>query len=190
MRTFLVIGILFLTLCLQGCWQAVGTAAIGGALLYKRQPIEQSINDQHITADIQKTYFNNGELWEENRVVVSTVNGYVLLTGQVRSDDLRQEAQTLAESIPCSSRMYNQISIGSPVSLFQQIKDAYTTLQIKTNMLITKDFDPSAVKVITDNGIVYLMGVVEPKQADQAASIASNTDGVVKVVKVFQYITS
>lgn len=190
MRIISFASLLILTLCLQGCWQAVGTAAVGGALIYKRQAIEQTIDDQHITSEIQNVYFTNGELWEDNRIIVSTVNGYVLLTGQVRTGDLRQEAQTLAESIPGSSRIYNQISVATPITLFQQIQDAYITLSIKTNMMLTKNFDPSAVKIITDNGIVYLMGVVEPKQADQAASIASNTNGVTKVVKVFQYITS
>jgi osmotically-inducible protein OsmY len=181
--------IILVTLNLTSCMTAATTAVVGGGLLYERKTVEQVVADQHIRSEIINAYFDNGTLWEQNRVIVSCVNGYVLLMGEVGSPQLKQTAITLAQQVGGVVRVYDEIAIGTPVSIFQQMKDAFITIVIKTKMLGAADFSPSNVKVITNNNIVYLMGVVDPKQADRAADIASHTASVQKVVKVFQYIT-
>lgn len=190
MRRFsFLVALLLSTLLLQSCFTAVGTAVVGGAVIYKRKAIENVLSDQAIEAKLNNAYFSNGELWEANRVIVSSVNGYVLLTGEVRTPTLKQKALSLAKNIPQIKRVYDQIQIGKPVNIFRQMLDAAITFIIKTKMLAAADFDPSSTKVITNNGVVYLMGVVNPQTADHAAEIASTTSGVKKVVKVYQYIT-
>lgn len=188
-RSLYLVLIIITSFLLQGCFTAAGTAVIGGAVIYKRKAIENVISDQHIKSEINNAYFANGELWQENRVIVSSVNGNVLLTGEVRTVALKQRAIALAKNVAGINQLYNEISIGKPVSLFRQTLDAGITLIIKTKMIFKQNFDPSNIKVITNNGIVYLMGVVNPEQADKAAEIASTTTGVKKVIKVFQYIT-
>jgi osmotically-inducible protein OsmY len=174
---------------LQSCFTALGTAVVGGAVIYKRKPLENILNDQHIESQINNAYFTHAELWEQNRVIVSCVNGYVLLTGEVRNSALKAKAVQLAKQVPSISRVYDQIQLGTPVNLIRQSLDGAITLIIKTKMIFANDFDPSNIKVVTNDGVVYIMGVVEPAQADRAAAIASQTSGVKKVVKVFQYIT-
>jgi osmotically-inducible protein OsmY len=190
MRRFsLLITLIISCLLLQSCFTAVGTAVVGGAVIYKRKALENTISDQHIDAKINNAYFQTGQLWEQNRIIVSCVNGNVLLTGEVRTAALKQQAIAIVKNIPEIKQVYDQIQIGKPVGLLQQTIDATITLIIKTKMLFAQNFDPSNIKVITNNNVVYLMGIVNPEQSDRAAEIASTSSGVKKVVKVFQYIT-
>lgn len=177
------------TLLLQSCITAAGTAVVGGVVVYKRKAIEHFIDDKQIASEINQSYFSNEELWQENRVVVACVNGNVLLTGEVRTATLKQKAVNLAKAVPGISRVYDEIATGEPVSLLRQMLDSSITFIIKTKMIFAQDLDPSGIKVVTNNGVVYLMGVVHPEQADISSTIASKTSGVKKVVRVFQYIT-
>ena len=189
MRILSLIFIVAISLTLQSCWEAAGTTAIGGLLVYKRQAVENFATDQDIESKINRGLFQNSELWERNHVIVSSVSGYVLVAGQVRTAALKQQVQTMAQDVKGIRRLYNEIVVGQPIGLFTQIKDSFITLVIKTKMMTSEKFDPSSVKVITDDGIVYLMGTVGPDEADKATDIASKAIGVKKVVKVFQYIT-
>ena len=189
MRYLACLLIITLTLSLQSCLSAVGVAAVGGVLVYKRKAVENFAHDQHIESKINNSYVKNGALWERNHIVVSSVNSNVLLAGEARTPALRSKAVALAKQVPGVHKVYNEISISPPISLWRKTKDAAITTTIKSKMLVAKNFDPSNIKVITNNGIVYLLGVVSPTQSDRAAEIASTTTGVKKVVKVFQYIT-
>jgi osmotically-inducible protein OsmY len=184
-----LIIIALLACMLQSCMTAATTAVVGGVLIYKRKAIEDVATDQLIKSQIENEYFQNGELWQQNRVIVSSVNGNVLLTGETRTAALKQTALELAQQVPHVNKIYNEITVSTPVSILQQTKDSLITFIIKMKMLGALNFDPSAVKVITNNNTVYLMGIVDPIQADHAAQLASTTTGVQKVVKVFQYIT-
>ncbi len=190
-KFFSVSIILVLTLLLNSCWIAVGSAVVGGVLVYKRHDVKTVVSDEWIESQINNDYYDDVELWENNRVIVTCLNGNVLLIGEVRNEALRDKAIAMAKATDGVQRVYNQIEIGTPVSIFQQAKDAFITSVIKTKMIFTfeNNFDPSAIKVVTNNNVVYLMGVVGPELADQASDIASKSVGVEKVVRVFQYIT-
>ena len=176
---------------LNSCWIAVGSVVGAGIIVYKRHDIKTVASDAWIKSQINNDYFNDVELWENNRVIVTCLHGNVLLVGEVRNEALRDKAISMAKSTNGVQRVYNQITIGTPVSIFQQSRDAFITVVIKTKMYFTFEgnFDPSAIKVVTNDNVVYLMGVVGPELADQASDIASKSIGVEKVVRVFQYIT-
>lgn len=188
-RLILTVLILASALSLQSCWTAVVSTAAAGAIVYKREAIEQKVSDFSIKTQINHKLFANAALWENNRVIVGSVDGYVLLTGQVRTETLKAKVLALVKPITGIRRLYDQITVAEPIGTIQQAKDTFITSVITTKMLFAKDFDPSNVKVITDNGIVYLMGTVDSEQADKASDIASKTAGVTKVVRVFNYIT-
>jgi osmotically-inducible protein OsmY len=188
-RFFPATLILICTLLLSSCWEAATTAVAGGFLVYKRHAVENFANDARIKTEINNAYFQVPEIWDRNHIVVGCVNSYVLLVGEARTPQIKQQAVALAKKVSGVVKVYDNISIGEPVSLFQQSKDTAITAIIKTKMFFAENFDPSGMKVITDNNVVYLLGVVDPQQAQQAAEISSKTAGVTKVVKVFQYIT-
>jgi osmotically-inducible protein OsmY len=181
--------ILISSLLLSSCWEAATTAVVGGFIVYKRHAVENFANDARIKTDINNAYFQVPEIWDQNHIVVGCVNGYVLLAGEARTEAIKQHAMSLAQKVSGVVRVYNNISVAPPIDIFQQSQDTTITAILKTKMFFAENFDPSGVKVITDNNVVYLLGVVSPQQADQAADIASKTVGVTKVVKVFQYIT-
>ena len=100
---------------------------------------------------------------------------------------LPDEIEKLAQTVPRIKRIYNEIIIRSPESAITEASDAWITTKVKTRMLSAKGFRSGKIKVITENGIVYLMGKITKQQADMAADITRRTSGVQKVVKVFSY---
>jgi osmotically-inducible protein OsmY len=93
----------------------------------------------------------------------------------------------LAHSVADVKRIYNEITIQGPTSSLTRTSDAWITTKIKSQMLATDDLQSGTIKVLTENGAVYLMGVVTHDQADMSVDIARQVSGVQKVVKIFQY---
>lgn len=118
---------------------------------------------------------------------VVSFNGIVLLVGQVRSEQLRAEASTVASQVRNVRRVHNELTVSGPISVPARSNDAWLKTKIKSSMLATKGINPLEVKVVVENGIVYLMGLVSKPQADLAVKIARQTYGVQKIVKVFEY---
>ena len=83
------------------------------------------------------------------------------------------------------SRVYNEITIRKPISLWQRSQDAWITTKVKTEMLAKKDLHSTQIKVVTENSVVYLMGMLTPQQAELATDVARRIDGVREVVKEF-----
>ena len=191
MRYFVCLLITLLALSLQSCLPvAIGVAAgAGGTAVYKRKAIKDFINDQRIETEISTAYKDNGLLSKNNHIITSSVNGNVLLVGEIQTAESRSQAAVLAQQAQGVQRVYNELTVSEAISLWRRTKDTAITTKVKSKMLVAPDFDPSHIKVITNNGIVYLIGTVTPKQSDQAAEIASTTSGTKKVVKAFQYIT-
>ena len=126
-------------------------------------------------------------LHDQSHIEVTVFNHVVLLTGQTPNPTWRQQAETIAKSVPKVTRVYNQISLQGPTSTLTRTSDSWITTKIKGQMLATEDLKSSSIKVLTENGVVYLMGTVNRQQADIATDIARQVSGVQKVVKVFQY---
>ena len=125
-----------------------------------------------------------------NNVEVTSYNQSILLTGQVISPDNKAKSETMALQVPGVKKVYNYIEIGKSQSASQTSKDAYLTSAIKSNLLFSKGVSSNDVKVVTTNGVVYLMGMVDPYQAKRMAKAASEIDGVKSVVTLFEYSTN
>lgn len=123
----------------------------------------------------------------ESHINVTVFNRIVLLTGETPNADWKQRAQDIANSVPQVDRVYNQILVQGPTSSLTRTSDSWITTKIKSQMLATEDLKSSSIKVVTENGIVYLMGIVNRQQADVAVDIARQVTGVQKVIKIFQY---
>lgn len=172
---------------LAGCvTAAVGGAAAGGAMATDRRTAGAYVEDENIELKAFKKMETN--LGEESHVNVTSINGNVLLTGEVPNAELKAKAETLAKSITHVKNITNEIVIGMKSSISDRANDTLITSKVKANLVTEKDFPSNAVKVVTEASTVYLMGVVTQKEANLAAEIARNTDGVKKVVKVFEYM--
>jgi osmotically-inducible protein OsmY len=184
--------ILLIFTTLQGCVNATVT---GAQAVYDKNSLRQSINDQYTSMQINRAINDDGRFKDAN-ISVSTFNRVVLLTGQVPNQSLRLAAQKLTEETAKEvgekadevKQIYNQITISKPASNLTQVSDAWITAKIKSQFIASDIINPSQIKVITENGTVYLMGTVLSSQAKEAIEIARTTDGVQNVVKVFSYL--
>jgi osmotically-inducible protein OsmY len=184
-----LITIIALTFTLQGCIFVVGAAAGAAAItvVYDHRTIANTIQDTHIANKIVDKIRAFPPLRDESHIVVTVFNGIVLLTGQAPNPLWRQQTEEIAKSVPEVTRVYNQLTIQGPTSTLTRTSDSWITTKIKSQMLATEDLKSSSIKVVTENGVVYLMGSVNRQQADTAVTIARQVSGVQKVVKIFKY---
>lgn len=184
-RMFLYVSIIIL---LQGCMSAAMT---GASTVYNRQSIKSTFKDQYITLKAyQKLELDNKQKEFANaNVSVTAYNGEVLLAGQVPEQWQKERAEEIVSKIPDVTKVYNVLAISSPSSALTRVSDTWLTAKVKAQMIASEDMDGSKVKVVSENGTVYLMGVVLASQADVAVDIARHTAGVVQVVKMFSYLT-
>ena len=187
MQTRLVVVFVSLSLLLQGCMNA---AVTGAQTVYNRQSLQKNFKDQYISLQAYQKINNvDNKEFKNANVTVATYNREVLLTGQVPEVWQREKAEALVKKIPDVEKVYNLIKIASPSSTLIRISDAWLTTKVKAKLIASNDVDATQVKVVSENGTVYLMGILPPDQADAAVNIASSTAGVESVVKIFSYIT-
>lgn len=186
-----LITILSLSFLLQGCFFVVGACAGAAAIamVYDHRPLEATIEDTKITNAICDKIRRIPALQNDSHIDVTVFNRIVLLTGETPNPEWRREAENIARSIPNVAKVYNQITIQGPTSSLTRTSDSWITTKIKSLMLASEDLktNSSSIKVVTENGVVYLMGIVTRQQADTAVDIARQVSGVQKVIKIFQY---
>ncbi len=163
----------------------VGGAAAGGAMAADRRTSGIYIEDENIELKALKLMETN--LGEHAHVNVTSYNRNVLLTGEVPTTESKTKAESLVKEITNIRNMTNEIAISPKSSIGSRSNDSYLTSKIKTKFVTENKFPANYVKVVTENSVVYLIGIVTQAEADAAAEIARNTSGVTKVVKVFEY---
>lgn len=164
----------------------VGGAAAGGVMAADRRTSGIYVEDENIELKAVKKMETN--LGEDAHVNVTSYNRNVLLTGEVPVAESKTKAESLVKEITNTRSITNEIAVGPKSSLGSRSNDTYLTSKVKTKFVTENKFPANYVKVVTENSVVYLMGIVTQAEGDAAADIASNTDGVTKVVKVFEYM--
>jgi osmotically-inducible protein OsmY len=181
---FLVIGLL------QGCVPAafVAGAAAGGAIIYDHRSTKVMIEDRNITFQSQNEIDHDQELHEKAHISVATFNRIVLLLGQAPDSELRHRAESIVKSNPKVKMIYNEVTIEKPISNIACANDAWITTKVKTLLLTTPDLNSTNLKIVTEKGVVYLMGLTTRTQAQIATNKTRTIAGVQKVVKLFEYL--
>ncbi|MFN5512612.1 MAG: BON domain-containing protein [Burkholderiales bacterium] len=122
-------------------------------------------------------------------VSVTSYNKRVLLTGQVPDAQAKAEAGRLAQQVFGVAEVYNELEIGPRLSLTAQAADSALTARVKAAFVEQQALSHNTVKVITENNVVYLMGLVTRREAPAYSTVASRVGGVRRVVTLFEYIT-
>jgi len=165
----------------------VGGAAAAGVVAADRRTAGTFVEDQSIELKAKKAIVDN--IGAANiDVSVTSFNRNILLTGQAIDEAAKAKAETVAKTIENVRTITNELTVGEPSTFTENNNDAYITSKVKARMLKENRFPANYVKVVTENGIVYLMGLVTKQEAEDAVDIARCTEGVQKVVKVFEYI--
>lgn len=120
---------------------------------------------------------------------VVSYNGVVLLVGQVASNELKNKASEIASKASAKiKRIHNELEVAGKTSLLARSNDTWIATKVRTQLLANKSVPSGQIRVITERGAVYLMGIIDQASGDNAALHARNVSGVTKVVKVFEYI--
>jgi osmotically-inducible protein OsmY len=189
-RTLLAVTLL--ASLLGGCAAVVVTGAATGAnAAHDRRTIGAYIDDEGIELKALLAITDDKEVYKQVHVNVISVNGVVLLVGQAPTEALRMKVEELVRDIEKIRVVHNEITIAAPNSYMTRSSDSLITAKVKLSLFGIKGqegFDPTRVKVVTENGVVYLMGILYRSEADAVATKASRVSGVQKVVKLFEYL--
>jgi osmotically-inducible protein OsmY len=187
-RTKITIPLLICVLLLQGCAEAlvVGSAAVMMSV-HDRRSTAVLVTDQNIETIARRQLSKDRDLQKKGHINVTSFNRNVLVTGRVENKTLRDRAIRTVEGISGVQTVRNEIAVVAPALVSADSGDSLTTAKVKTR-LFTNDFDATRVKVVSDAGRVYLMGVVTRKEGDEAMTLAGDVGGVQKVVDVFEYM--
>ena len=175
---------------LSGCaGLLIGGAAVGVSVVHDRRTTGTVVDDQTIELKLQGAL--NQQLPPGNHINVTGYNGTVLLSGEVISEAVRQQAEMIARGIdPPVREVYNELVVAPASTLSSRSNDVLLAAKVKTALfqISITDFDPTRVKVVTERSVVYLIGLVRPNEADEVARVASQVGGVQQVVTLFEYI--
>jgi osmotically-inducible protein OsmY len=180
-----------LTTQLMGCAAAVvPVAATGMAVANDRRTTGTIIDDKSIEVKAMHALSHTPEIWRQCHITAVSYNNIVVLVGQAPTEALKQQAESIISEIPKIQRIHNELCVEAPNSLAQRSKDAWITTQIKGKMLGSKTVKVSRIKVITENNVVYLMGLVTPAEEKSATDIAREIPDVEKIIQIFEYISA
>ncbi|MDD2051844.1 BON domain-containing protein [Pseudomonas putida] len=186
------LSLLALTLCLgiSGCSSVLtatrenpieddrGTRTLGSK-------IDDSLIQTKVEVNVAKA---NPDLDSGSHIVVTSYNGIVLLAGQTPRPDLKAQAEQAAAAVQRVKKVHNELQILPPSSLLARQNDAWLTTKIKTQMLADNSIPGSRIKIVTENGIVYMLGLLTQQEATRATNLVQGVAGVQKIVKLFEYI--
>jgi len=191
-RALLIALVLSLTLpLLQGCpVVVVGGVAAGASVAHERRDSRTVLEDEHTEHTAAQLVIDNPDINLHSRISATSYNHVVLLTGQAETQRISDRYAGLVAELPNVKKVINEVTIGPWASFSRESEDALITSRVKI-ALIEIDipgFDATRVKVVTEEGVVFLMGLVSTAEADATAEKARYVPGVSKVIKIFEYI--
>lgn len=187
-RLFAATAAVVLTLPgLTGCVPVVATGVGAGALMIAdRRAGETYLADEAI--EIRALNRINEKFGDRVHVNVTSYNMKVLLTGEVPDAGIRDEVEKAVAGVVNVKGVANELTVGPASSFSARSNDTYITSKVKARFLDANKFRANHVKVVTEAGVVFLLGLVTRQEADDAVEIARTTAGVRKVVRLFEYI--
>lgn len=174
---------------LQGCitTAVVTTAAVAGKVATDPRSAGTQVDDEILEEKVAQNLNNDAQLKTETRINIVVYNGKVLLIGQAPNYTAAETAKNIAAGVEGVKEVVNEIRTGEVIRASQVAIDSWITTTIKSKLLLNGEVKTTEVKVITENGEVFLIGKLSHTQADAATEVARNVRGVSKVVKVITY---
>ncbi len=186
MKNLRLIIMLLAVSLLSGCVAAVVGGAGGAALVgADRRTVGTVTEDQGIEI---KANSRISDKFPDAHINITSYNRMLLLTGETANNAARTEIEKVARAIENVRGVYNEIAVVGNSSLSSRTNDAYLTGKVKARFVDGQKFNAVHVKVVTESNTVYLLGMVNRKEADDATEIARTTSGVQKVVRLFEFL--
>lgn len=173
---------------LNGCAAvAVTGVAASASVASDKRTTGTVIEDQAIELKASESIFSDKELRESTHVNFTSFNTVVLVTGEAPTEAMRDKIINIVRNIEKVTSVHNEMTIAAPSSFMSRSSDSVITSKVKTKLIADKTASALNTKVVTEKGVVYLMGMLAREKADAATEIARTTGGVQKVVRLFQY---
>ncbi|AXG48908.1 division/outer membrane stress-associated lipid-binding lipoprotein [Photorhabdus laumondii] len=190
MRFFSLLATICAAVMLQGCIGAVVVSSTAVATKTATDPrtIGQQVDDSTLEARVSNALNKDKQLKEQTRIITTAYQGKVLLTGQSPDSSLPERAKQIASRVDGAHTVYNEIRQGKPVELGTASKDTWVTTKVRSKILASDSVKSSNIKVVTENGEVFLLGILTKQEGNAAAKIASETNGVKRVTTAFTYL--
>lgn len=168
------------------------TAILASTLLIgacSNRSMGNKIDDQFLDPDVNSAISDAAPDLSSptSHIVTSSYNGVILIAGQTPRAELKERAGQAARTVRGVSTVHNELQIMEPTSLLVRSNDTLITSKIKTLLLAESAVPSARIKVITENGVVFLMGIVTRQEAANATSVVAGAAGVQKIVKLFEY---
>jgi osmotically-inducible protein OsmY len=174
---------------LHGCGPIVLVGAASSVMMANdKRSAGTIVDDNGIELKLGNKIASDKALAEKVHVNATCYNKTLLITGEVPSEDIRDQIVALAGAIDGVKQLYNALEISVPTEYKSRNFDTWVTTKAKSQMISRKELEGVYVKVVTENAVVYLMGLIKHADADSAARTASEIEGVKRVVKVFEYL--
>lgn len=183
--TFILGGLMLMQACAPVILAGGATAAVAAN---DSRTVGVQIDDKAIEVKARRALNDNPKLGDEVHININSVNGTVLLTGEAMTEALRDEVLGEIRTIDGIRRVVNEIRVMEPTAFANRTRDGWITSNVKAKMIGTENLSAGHVKVVTEDSVVYLMGVVNRKEADLATEAARNVDSVERVVRLFEYV--
>jgi osmotically-inducible protein OsmY len=182
-KTVIVI-MMCLSACLSSC---VGGIWSGASAIYDRHHVYQKLNDYQLSMELNNALAVNRTFNNSDCVLdIAVFNGDILLAGHVPTVELLDELKQRLKQVSGYRRLFNKITVQQRPSA--NIHDSWITTQIRGQIMADSSINPKSFKVVTSDGIVYLMGDVTQEDAEKVIQIARNVDGVVRVATLLRYV--
>lgn len=171
--------------CATGVLVGVGVLGAGAYVALDRREPAQLFTDQAIELKVTDAIYHTEGIPKDVHVTATSYNGLVLLTGEVPSVAIQQRVVELARAVENVRDVYNQVTIGKVLLLEERNNDVWLTSQVKAKLIAHRGV-LTRVKVVTNDGTVYLLGLSDQAEATDAFQVASKIEGVHKVIPVFE----
>jgi osmotically-inducible protein OsmY len=146
------------------------------------------LDDDVIQAKARVNIRSADQRLSDARIVVTSYNGIVLLVGQVPSETLAGKAEQIAAQVNRVRHVHNELEVRDNLPFTARTSDRWINTRVRSRLMVSDEVDASRIRVLTENGVVYMMGLVTREEANQAAEIVRTTNGVQKVIRIFEYI--
>ena len=172
---------------LQACVPLIVGAGVGAGVMMAEDRRSNATILEDQTIEVKSKNRIEEKYKDKVHATVTSYNRYVLITGQAPTEETRQDLTTIVLEVENVRNVQNEVIVAGNASFTSRSSDTFTTSSVKGRLTQNKDIGANNVKVITENGTVFLMGLVTRKEAEAASQTAATTSGVQRVVKVFEY---
>ncbi|GAB3286648.1 BON domain-containing protein [Parahaliea aestuarii] len=187
---YLFAPLLVASLSLSGCGSMLATMKSNPI---EDEPVERTmgrqLEDEAVETKATVNIRASDARFEQAHLVIVSYNGFVLLAGQVASEELKNKASDVVRKIRGVRRIYNELEVAAASSGMTRTADAWITAKVKSWLIGHSSTPGMRTKVVTENGVVYLMGMATQAEADRVTDVAAGLSGVQRVVRLFEIVS-